>query len=349
MPRRARRGALPSRAATRSAHRDVAHFCGEDARARAAVDARRRSRCAGAAVCGGAKRGRSNPTYRPCVLFPGARRGGARLFSSAPRRRDASDTTRRGARARRGEERFAARGRERRWRAACAIRAACGRRRCPRVELARLDGRRRTRGITSQARSAGRLGRVRAVGPALAARKARGARGVGGRDLRRGRSACAQPPGTRARVRADGGRLLLSPSPPSWRASSAGHTQRHAAVSAVAAPTATRAPHRADLVSSKCTGDADRRALRATSPVGRWSSSSVGRARHDPLRAGIVFAAAPLCQMLFNPLFGRPGRDARAASTAERRRRGARAGAGARPRGLLAARALSGAASVKVA
>ena len=28
---------------------------------------------------------------------------------------------------------------------------------------------------------------------------------------------------------------------------------------------------------------------------------------HDPLRAGILFAAKPLCQMLFNPLFGASG------------------------------------------
>ena len=28
---------------------------------------------------------------------------------------------------------------------------------------------------------------------------------------------------------------------------------------------------------------------------------------HDPLRAGLLFAAKPLCQMLFNPLFGASG------------------------------------------
>ena len=72
---------------------------------------------------------------------------------------------------------------------------------------------------------------------------------------------------------------------------------------------------------------------------------------HDPLRAGILFAAKPLCQMLFNPLFGASGLPHATMLRAGTLLGGACAfaqGLARGYRGLLAARALSGAASAGV-
>ena len=72
---------------------------------------------------------------------------------------------------------------------------------------------------------------------------------------------------------------------------------------------------------------------------------------HDPLRAGLLFAAKPLCQMLFNPLFGASGLPHATMLRAGTLLGGACAfaqGLARGYRGLLAARALSGAASAGV-